>query len=123
MATVHASGQPHVVPVTFAVTGTPADTVVTGIDHKPKTTTRLRRLHNITDNPRVSLLCDHFADDWSTLWWVRADGHATVHWSGAPGDEIALLAAKYPQYRTEPPDGPMIVIAIDHWTGWAATRG
>ena len=62
-------------PVTFAVQG---DIIVIAIDHKPKRSMNLKRLRNIADNPRVSLLVDSYDDDWSQLWWVRADGVAAV---------------------------------------------
>jgi PPOX class probable F420-dependent enzyme len=117
LASVSAAGQPHLVPVTFAAD---ADTIYTAVDHKPKSTTRLRRLANIAENPRVTLLADHYADDWTQLWWARADGHAAVLTS--PGDTqapIALLTARYPQYQTTPPPGPVIAITVTSWTGWA----
>ena len=104
LATVSATGQPHLVPVTFAVDG---DMIYTAVDHKPKTTTRLRRLANIAANPQVTLLADHYADDWDQLWWARADGHATVLTGQADiASPVALLAARYPQYQATPPAGP-----------------
>ncbi|MGA9834953.1 MAG: TIGR03668 family PPOX class F420-dependent oxidoreductase, partial [Trebonia sp.] len=75
LATAGRDGQPHLVPVTFAVDG---DRICTAVDHKPKTTPNLRRLRNIAENPRVTLLTDHYTDDWAGLWWVRVDGHASV---------------------------------------------
>lgn len=116
MATVAATGAPHLVPVTFAVLE--GDTVVTAVDHKPKRTIALQRLANIAANPAVCLLVDEYSDDWSRLWWVRADGVAQVVES--PG-EVALkaLAARYPQYREQPPQGPMIVISVKRFTGWS----
>ena len=57
LATVGADGSPHLVAICFAVEG---DRIVTAIDHKPKRTTRLRRLANIAANPSVSLLVDHY---------------------------------------------------------------
>jgi hypothetical protein len=27
--------------------------------------------------------------------------------------------AKYPQYRLDPPRGPVITVTIETWTGWA----
>ena len=119
LATVSAAGQPHLVPVTFAADG---DTIHIAIDQKPKSTTRLKRLANIAANPRVSLLADHYADDWTQLWWARADGEASVLTS-APDTEspIALLAARYPQYQATPPDGPVIAITVTTWTGWSYT--
>lgn len=105
-------------PVTFALDG---DVVYTAVDAKPKTTSRLRRLANIAENPAVALLADHYAGDWDKLWWVRADGHATVLTSP---DEVTpplrLLADRYPQYLAKPPGGPVIRIRVERWSGWAA---
>ena len=75
LATTGADGQPHLVPVTFAVDG---ELIYVAVDHKPKTTVNLRRLRNIRENPRVAVLADHYAPDWDTLWWVRVDGRASV---------------------------------------------
>ena len=117
LATVSATGQPHLVPVTFAVED---DSVYIAIDHKPKSTLRLKRLANIAANPRVSLLADHYADDWTQLWWTRADGDATVLAPGAgTAAPVALLAARYPQYQSTPPAGPVIAITVTTWTGWS----
>ena len=118
LATAGGDERPHLVPCTFAVDG--SGRVVTGIDNKPKSSAELRRLRNISENPQVSLLADHYADDWSQLWWVRADGVALVERSG---DEHAahweLLRAKYPQYDGQVLDGPVIVVRVESWTGWA----
>ena len=123
LATVSAAGQPHLVPVTFAASADgDGDTVYIGIDHKPKTTRRLKRLANIAANPQVTLLADHYADDWTQLWWSRADGHATVLTGAADtAAPVALLSARYPQYRSTPPDGPVIAITVTTWSGWSYT--
>ena len=71
LATVTASGRPHVVPVVFVVV---KDLLWTAVDAKSKSTRQLARLANIRANPAVSVLVDHYGDDWSTLWWVRAEG-------------------------------------------------
>lgn len=122
LATVAPGGQPHVVPVVFAVATDArdgSDVVYTAVDAKPKTTRRLRRLANIDSNPRVSLLVDHYADDWTQLWWVRADGVATIHTCGAAADlGYRLLRAKYPQYQSVSLDGPVIAVAVQRWSGW-----
>jgi len=107
-------GQPHLVPVTFAVAD---DELFIAVDHKPKTTTNLRRLRNIAANPAVTLLVDQYDEDWTQLWWVRADGVARVL-DTAPA-AVALLVAKYPQYQANPPTGPVIVVRVDRWSGWA----
>jgi len=117
LATTGRDLSPHVVPITLAVTD---DRLVTVVDQKPKSTTDLRRLRNIADNPRVSVLCDHYSEDWDQLWWVRVDGRAMLVAGGAGRDTaIDLLTAKYPQYRDDRPQGTAVVIEIDSWTGWA----
>jgi PPOX class probable F420-dependent enzyme len=115
LATVSAAGVPHLVPITFAVIG---ERIVFVIDDKPKSTTRLRRLDNIAARPAVSVLADVYDDDWSRLWWARADGTATV----LPADVQAMdaLAARYPVYAESRPPGPVVSIAVTRWTGWAA---
>ncbi|MBC2865111.1 TIGR03668 family PPOX class F420-dependent oxidoreductase [Streptomyces mexicanus] len=126
LATVDDLGCPHLVPIVFATDG--ADGVVTAVDRKPKRTTRLRRLHNIEVTPAVCLLADDYDEDWSRLWWVRADGGARIVPPGAPDlatreeYEAALvrLRAKYPQYRDAPPDGPVVAVTVHAWTGWQA---
>jgi PPOX class probable F420-dependent enzyme len=121
LATVDASGRPHLVAITFAVDG---ERIVTAVDHKPKRTTRLRRLENIEANPRVSVLADHYSDDWSKLWWVRADGTARVVEPGAPEHKraISALAARYPQYVEERPTDRVIVVSVSRWSGWRSGR-
>lgn len=114
-----AASTPHVVPFTFAVEG---DLIYSAVDAKPKSTTNLRRLRNIRDNPRVAVLADHYEDDWSALWWVRADGlAAVVSDAEAMARPLGLLAGRYPQYAASPPAGPVIVIRVDRWTGWTAS--
>ncbi|OBF06396.1 PPOX class F420-dependent oxidoreductase [Mycobacterium sp. ACS4054] len=121
LGTITPDGLPHLVPVVFAVAGDSPDVVYTAVDAKPKTTRRLRRLANIEENPHVSLLVDHYADDWTRLWWVRADGAATIHTGGAAtAAAYRLLRAKYPQYQTVPLDGPVIAIAVRRWSSWHA---
>ncbi len=117
LATVGADGTPHLVPVVFAVDG---DTVYTAVDRKPKRTTALRRLANIAAEPRVCLLADHYEEDWSRLWWVRADGTARVLDPADPatGTALALLTARYPQYA-EPPPGPVVAVAVTRWAAWS----
>ena len=118
LATVDADGRPHLVPITFAAAG---DVIWTAVDHKPKRSRALKRLDNIRANPAVSVLVDHYDDDWTRLWWVRADGTAVIR-DDAP-EALALLAAKYPHYRTTPPSGPFIEIGVARWTAWESNPG
>lgn len=119
LGTVRPDGAPHVVPVTFALVG---ETIVTMVDHKPKTTTRLQRLANVEANPTATLLVDEWFEDWDRLRWVRVDGRATTHREGDIWSEgRATLAAKYAQYADRPPEGTAIVISIDRVTGWSSS--
>jgi PPOX class probable F420-dependent enzyme len=117
LATVGSTGAPHLVPITFALLD--ERTLVTAVDHKPKRTTALRRLANIEANPQVSVLADHYEDDWERLWWVRADGGARVE-KAAPTGAAEALARRYEQYRARPPGGPFIVVEIQRFSGWSA---
>jgi PPOX class probable F420-dependent enzyme len=118
LATVRPDGRPHVVACCFALRD---DRLWTTVDAKPKATQRLQRLANVRAHPWASLLVDHYEEDWDALWWVRVDGPATVL---EDGDELevalAALIAKYPQYTTALPHGPVIAIAAERWRGWSA---
>ena len=97
------------------------EVIYTAVDAKPKTTQRLRRLANIDGNPRVSLLVDHYAEDWTQLWWVRVDGIAAIHRDGdAMRAGRDLLRVKYDQYQSVPLNGPVIAVAIRRWSSWQA---
>ena len=119
LATVDADGQPHLVPIVFVVAG---ERLYTVVDGKPKRTTALRRLTNVAANPKVSVLVDHYADDWRELWWVRADGTARiVPIDGAEGrTALRLLTERYPQYAETVPPGPVLAIDIARWVSWTA---
>jgi PPOX class probable F420-dependent enzyme len=120
LATVSADGRPHLVPVVFALLG---DVVWSAVDAKPKSTRRLRRLANIEDTGRASLLVDAYEEDWSSLWWVRVDGPAQV----LPADDVDAavgldaLVAKYPQYRDHRPEGPVVAVRCETWRSWSAS--
>jgi PPOX class probable F420-dependent enzyme len=120
LATADASCHPHLVPIVFAVA---ADTIYSAVDAKPKRTTALRRLANVTANPPVAVLADHYDDaDWDALWWVRADGTGRV--LDAADEEarraVGLLAERYPQHREQPPAGPVLAVDVQRWSGWSA---
>ncbi|MGZ4682810.1 MAG: TIGR03668 family PPOX class F420-dependent oxidoreductase [Acidimicrobiales bacterium] len=124
LATSDPGGRADLVPITFALVG--ADTalrLVTAVDHKPKSTRRLRRLDHIRDRPEVALLVDHYDDhDWDRLWWIRIRGTARV--IDAEGEGRALvdaLVAKYAQYRETRPAGPVIEVTPTAWQWWSAT--
>ncbi len=119
LTTVRPDGSPHVVPVVFAAPNHRNDLLYTAVDAKPKTTQRLQRLANIEANPAVSLLVDHYDDDWSQLWWVRADGVAAIHYGGVEmATGYALLRHKYAQYERLALDGPVVTIEVRRWASW-----
>jgi len=101
LATADAEGRPHVVPVCFAVVG---DVLVTPVDEKPQTVSPrdLRRLRDLRENPRVALVVDHYAEDWTDLGWVQVRGTATVVEPGGDGHAAAVeaLRSKYDQYAS-----------------------
>jgi PPOX class probable F420-dependent enzyme len=117
-ATVAPDGRPMLVPVCFAIEG---ETIYHAVDHKPKATRALARLRNLRAEPRASLLADHYEEDWSALWWVRADGTAEIR-DDAP-TLIDRLVAKYPQYAEHRPQGPVIALHVERITSWQAGTG
>jgi len=122
LATVGADGQPHLVPLVFAVVD---DTIYSVVDAKPKRTTKLRRLANVEANPKVSVLVDHYEDDWRELWWVRADGTARIVPLDSAEGRLALgaLTARYPQYATTVPPGPVLAVDVERWVSWSPGAG
>lgn len=124
LATASAGGVPYVVPVCFAA---PGEAVYSVLDQKPKRAalTRLRRIKNILENPRVTLVVDHYEEDWSRLWYILVVGQAKVL---LQGDEhaaaIAQLRAKYPQYRKMDLDSnPVIKITPARVVYWGPKPG
>jgi PPOX class probable F420-dependent enzyme len=119
LATVDPDGRPHLVPIVFALDG---DTLYTAVDAKPKRSRRLRRVENARRRPDVTVLFDHYEDDWRRLWWARARGRARVLDGGAEAaGALALLEGRYQQYRERPPGLPVLAVDVVEWRGWAAT--
>jgi PPOX class probable F420-dependent enzyme len=118
LGTAGVDGQPHVVPVCFVLID---ETAYTAVDHKPKRTTHLRRIANVTATGHACLLVDHYREDWSALWWVRLDGHGRVVDGPAEAARaIDRLRDKYPQYAELPPTGPVLALDVKRWSGWSA---
>jgi PPOX class probable F420-dependent enzyme len=118
LATIDPDGRPHLVPIVFAIDG---DTLYSAVDRKPKRSTTLRRIENARERPQVTILVDHYDDDWSRLWWIRLRGRARVL---DDGDELEralrLLREKYPQYRDEPPSAPVLAVDVTEVREWSA---
>ncbi|HEY6421828.1 MAG TPA: TIGR03668 family PPOX class F420-dependent oxidoreductase [Pseudonocardiaceae bacterium] len=114
-----AGGRPHVVPMVFALASRRSgETVYSAVDAKPKRSTSLRRFANIAANPRVAVLVDHYEDDWHALW--RWHGPDPGRRPARGRDAIAQLVARYPQYREQPPGGPVVAIDVARWSSWSA---
>jgi PPOX class probable F420-dependent enzyme len=120
LGTLGADGAVRLVPICFAVVG---NHVVSAVDHKPKRTGQLRRLDDMVASGTATVLFDHYDEDWTQLWWVRIRGRATVHDPGerAGDPALAALAAKYAQYRAQPPTGSVYEVAIDEIRSWRHT--
>lgn len=122
LATADAAARPLVVPVCYVFDGRH---VYSPIDRKPKRAPArpLKRLANITENPRVALVVDEYDEDWSRLRYVIVHGTAHVIVAGPELDGAAgRLEAKYPQYRDLPLDragGTMIRITPERIVAWS----
>jgi PPOX class probable F420-dependent enzyme len=118
LCTVHARRGVDAVPVVYAVdddcVGVPVDRV------KPKSSSRLQRERNLEADPRATLLVDHWdRDDWSRLWWVRAELRFQRDAADREAALAARLAERFPQYRDQPFDR-VVVLRVVGLTGWSA---
>lgn len=120
LCTLHSQRGPDPLPVVYAVNddghvGVPIDRV------KPKTATRLRREDNLEADPRAALLVEHWdPEDWSRLWWARANLLYVPHPPPSLTDDLAVrLARSAPQYADRP-FHRVIVCRIVAVTGWSA---
>lgn len=119
LGTISADGRPHLVPVCFALSD---GMVAIAIDEKPKRSAHLARLRNIEREPRVTLLIDHYEEDWTRLAWLRIDGRAEVLPRGdAWPDALASLRLRYPQYASMALEArPLIRITPERVAAWRA---
>lgn len=117
LATADAAGNPHVVPVCFALSD--ASLYIT-IDEKPKSGAPLKRLRNLMQNPSAAFVADRYNEDWTQLGWVMLRGRAEILADGPEHDTAqALLRERYPQYRAmRLEDLPVIALRIDRATSW-----
>ncbi len=122
LATASAGGEPHVIPICFVFDGA---AVYSAIDAKPKRVEprKLRRLENIRENPRASLVVDHYEEEWRRLRYLLLRGRAEILEAGPDREHaLALLQEKYPQYRTMPGfgAGPVIRLIPETVRSWRA---
>jgi PPOX class probable F420-dependent enzyme len=107
--------RPRVLPVTFAVF---EDALWTAIDRKPKRSAEPARVRRLRRRPEATLLVDAYFDDWSRLEWVELSGRVSILDASDAGDAVEALAAKYSQYRTEPPPGPLLRLSPEGFACW-----
>ena len=130
LATADANARPHAVPICFAlctIDGDDEDTdrarLVSAIDEKPKSTTDLRRVRDVRENPRVAVVVDRYDEDWSRLAWVQVRGRAAELAPTDPGHEaaVAALRSKYQQYENHVlEERPVIEIRVGRVVSWGA---
>jgi coenzyme F420-0:L-glutamate ligase / coenzyme F420-1:gamma-L-glutamate ligase len=122
LATADAEGRPHAVPVCFAYA---PGSVYVALDEKPKDVpvTRLKRVRNVLENPQVTLIADHYAEDWDRLAFVMVRGRAGLLEPGAEEHiaAVRLLRGKYHQYETmRIEENPVIAIRVEGAASWGA---
>ena len=118
-ATADPGGQPHIVPICYAVSG---DSVYFTIDEKPKRLTDkpLKRIRNLQQNPHVALVVDRYDEDWTRLGWVMVQGEAALLDNGEEHSKAQrLLKARYPQLdEMQISELPVIAIRIKRVVSW-----
>lgn len=100
----------------------PYGRLVSAVDHKPKAHGRLQRFENVAAHPEVTVLVDHYEDDWAALWWVRLRGSGReVMGEGSRAEAIDALVAKYRHYRERAPTGAVLAVEVTSVTGWSGS--
>jgi PPOX class probable F420-dependent enzyme len=110
--------RPRVLPVTFALSG---DAVWSAIDRKPKRTADPARVRMLRRRPEAALCVDRYEDDWRRLAWVQLLGPVDVLEAAAGAAGLQALIAKYPQYREQPPPGPLLRLTVRRALSWSAS--
>jgi PPOX class probable F420-dependent enzyme len=121
---MNVDGTIQIVPIVFAYA---AGRIYFPIDQKPKTTTtKLRRLENISKNPHVTLLIDDYSEDWRKLSYVLIYAVARLLSTSQKEEKrlaLKLLKKKYPQYQDNhllPPTSPVVSMRIGRIVTWSA---
>lgn len=115
MTTSNKDGSPHAVPVVFAVA---EDEIISPIDHKPKTGVVMTRVKNLGRDDRITLLIDHWDEDWTQLLWLMVRGTAVVD-EHASIELMRALNARYPQYEPDERHDALIRIHPTRMSWWA----
>jgi len=111
--------RPRVLPVTYALSG---GALYSAIDQKPKRS-EPARLRFLQRRPEAALTVDHYEDDWTALAWVQVLGRIQILDAADEPRALEALAAKYAQYRAEPPPGPLLKLMPERTLCWRADAG
>lgn len=114
------SDRPRVLPVTFVAF---EGALWSAIDQKPKRSAVPARVRRLRRRPEATLLVDVYHEDWTRLAWVELRGRVAVLALSEAREALEALTAKYEQYRTEPPPGPLLRLAPEAVACWRASRG
>ena len=121
LATADAASQPHVVPIVFVVLD---GRLYSPLDAKPTRVPgrRLKRVRNLAANPRVAVVVDRYAEDWTRLGYVLWQGRARVLGAGAEAERArGALRGQYSQYNDHTlglDDAELIVVEPERVVVW-----
>jgi PPOX class probable F420-dependent enzyme len=111
-------GAPRVLPVTFAVA---AGRIWSAIDDKPKRAEEPARLRFLRRDSRAALTVDRYTDNWDELAWVQVLGSVSILDASEGTAGLEALSAKYNQYRTKEPPGPLLALKPHRYLWWRAS--
>ncbi len=114
------SDRPRVLPVTFVAF---EGSLWSAIDQKPKRSAEPARVRRLRRRPEATLLVDAYHDDWTRLEWVELRGRMAVLGLSEAPEALEALTAKYDQYRSQPPPGPLLRLAPEAAAFWRAAGG
>jgi PPOX class probable F420-dependent enzyme len=114
---IDGDGRPRVLPITFAVAD---DAVWTAIDNKPKRSAEPARVRWLRRRPEASVCVDRYVDDWTELAWIQLLGRIDVLEVDRGASGMDALRAKYDQYESDPPPGPLLRLTVERAVHWRA---
>ena len=110
-------GRPRALPVTYALAGGAAWSV---IDDKPKRSREPARVRYLQRRPEAALVVDRYDDDWSRLAWVQLLGRVAVIEAADGAEGMWALAERYEPYRRRQPPGPLLRLDVERALSWRA---
>lgn len=130
LVTLTADGRPRPVPICFVLDDVDGQGAMlfTPLDEKPKRdpdVSRMARVRDIAAHPGVTLLFEHWDEDWTQLAWLRARGDAFLDDAATDPERhrrvVTSLRRKYPQYRSHALEQrPLIRVDLRDISAWSA---